>query len=213
MGLWKQKKEACLGLWEQTKEARLTVTDSQWLSDSVRARLLLEASAAPHHLHPPVEVEPAGLPQLTTKTLSPPSLILFCSPSPSLSTNVGAHCLPSHGAGAERDSGRVVGGGAAALRGEEGAVRRELSCAEGERGGEVRQRAQVGGQQKQGEVAQGEVRCGRRREARRGGGGWGEVRVPGRGETWARFIYICYFRWNFSLAPVFRTHWDFLGGN
>lgn len=107
------------------------------------------------------------------------------------------HCLPSHGSGAERDSGRVVGGGAAALRGEEGAVRRELGCAARERGGEVLQRAQVGRPQKQGEVAQGEVRCGRRGEARRGGGGWGEVRVPGGGETWPRSIYICYFRWNF----------------
>lgn len=87
-----------------------------------------------------------------------------------------------HGAGAERDPGRVVGGGAAALRREKGAARCELGCTAGERDGVVLQRGQMGGREKQGRAGQGEVRCGRRGEARQGGGGRGEVRVPGGGE-------------------------------
>lgn len=66
----------------------------------------------------------------------PPGLILYPSLplSPrTLACQLVAHEVPdSHGAGAERHSGRVVGGGAAALRGEEvGAVRRELGRAAG----------------------------------------------------------------------------------
>jgi hypothetical protein len=70
------------------------------------------------------------------KTLTPLGLILYPSLplSPrTLACQLVAHEVPdSHGAGAERHSGRVVGGGAAALRGEEvGAVRRELGRAAG----------------------------------------------------------------------------------
>lgn len=70
---------------------------------------------------------------------------LSLSLSLSLSLTLSHSLAPrvSHGAGAWQELGRVVGGGAAAVRGKDAG--RDLCRAAGERGGEARERGEVGG--------------------------------------------------------------------